>query len=88
MHMHLNARSYLHKNDWEKSKRRDISEIGCAHRNVSYNCHRYFAIKNKEQMYLDFNGFINLFLVDDAVSMTNNLISCNVRYETILFIKT
>lgn len=38
-------------------------------------------------MYLDFNDFINFFLVDDVVSMINNLIICNVRYEIIFFIK-
>lgn len=38
-------------------------------------------------MYLDFNDFINFFLVDDVVSMINNLISCNVMYEIIFFIK-
>lgn len=53
----------------EKSKRRDSSEIGCAHRNVSYNCHRDFfsSIKWKCKA---FNGFFNLFLVDDDTCST------------------
>lgn len=54
----------------EKSKRRDSSEIGCAHRNVSYNCHRDFFLLLSGNAKLAFNGFFNLFLVDDDTCST------------------
>lgn len=46
MHCHVHAfKLYtIYIRMIEKSKRRDSSEIDCAHRNVSYNCHRDFVL--------------------------------------------